>query len=119
LANVHTIAAVHSALLRSASTLSSSRDWCRTTDAATWLQHVTDLLEAAGGSESVVSKMVDQDACTLVVSVCVKPIKSVYSYYRLALYRWLGSYNTARIISTNHDGSLFPYSQGKYIDHLC
>ncbi|RKP09308.1 protein-tyrosine phosphatase-like protein [Thamnocephalis sphaerospora] len=66
LANVHAVASVHSALMRAATTLSVARDWCHTTDAVAWLQHVTDLLEAAGGSESVVSKIVNNDACVLV-----------------------------------------------------
>lgn len=66
--NVHAIASAHAALLRSAATVTSLRNWCYAPDAIAWLQHSTDLLEAAGGSESVVSKIVNDDACVLIVS---------------------------------------------------
>ncbi|KAI9596517.1 protein-tyrosine phosphatase-like protein [Syncephalis fuscata] len=66
LPNVHAVASAHNALLRSAVTVASPRNWCHAPDAVSWLQQSSDLLEAAGGNESVVSKIVTEDACVLV-----------------------------------------------------
>ncbi|RKP27129.1 protein-tyrosine phosphatase-like protein [Syncephalis pseudoplumigaleata] len=66
LPNVHAVASAHAALLRSAATVASSRNWCYAPDAIAWMQHSTDLLEAAGGNDGVVAKMVVDDACVLI-----------------------------------------------------
>ena len=67
LPNVHAVASAHSALLRSVATVAALRSWCHAPEAAAWMQLSSGLLEAAGGTESVVSKMMADDDCVLVV----------------------------------------------------
>ncbi|RKO91021.1 protein-tyrosine phosphatase-like protein [Blyttiomyces helicus] len=66
LPNIHSIASSYAALLKAVTTSASSPNWFGVLEATGWLGNVSDLLNAAGGRDGIVGKVVDLKASILV-----------------------------------------------------